>query len=328
MIFNISEFKNTPTEIAKLQDVFLTLSTNPQVMQNAWEELNAYFLSNPVGVDRKYFLSLFRWYTDLTWSSLNNLPREIMVEMVCSRQIPMAILLDFDVLRLLVQYLGFRSTDDVAMKSMYSDMRITFLGSEAIVGTLSQKNFTQQEVIELVKIMQLPSATSIQVAETTAKIQSILFSETGELFNKYFFIEPEVAVDRYIDTINFFLGVKPERIWDIVDPALHPDKYEQLLQDRLGSIPTSQSSLESVYPSDENKSEIKSNGLKLSHAQIKTALEAEFPQDASGQFVDAEGVLNKLASYAEAYNDAMILDLYYYNEADGKFHWNDDLLNS
>jgi hypothetical protein len=66
---------------------------------------------------------------------------------------------------------------------------------------------------------------------------------------------------------------------------------------------------------------------KPSYAEIKQTIESSFSKDASGQFLDQAAVLDMLGTMAAEYNDQQILDLYYYNEADGQFYWNEELLN-
>jgi hypothetical protein len=200
MFLNISQFNNTAVEIAKAEENLRALS-DPQELQLCWQELHDYFWNQSPAVDQKYFFSLFRWYTELTWKMLANLPHDIVVDVVCARQIPAAFLLDFDVHKILLDYLSLRTLDEADMMSLYSDMQTSFLASPAVLGVNSGKSITVAEAVEMIKLMQRPSATTIEVAETFGAIQTALFSKTNDLFETYFYAAPDTAVDRFVDLV-------------------------------------------------------------------------------------------------------------------------------
>ncbi len=326
MFFNIPQFKNTPAEIAKIEEDFRGLSREPKKMQLAWQELYDFFADKSALEDRKYFYSLFRWYTDLTWKMLTNLRGSTVVEVACARQIPTAFLLDVDVHYRLLDYLGLRTTDDAEVGGWYSDMRNAFLTSEAIVGTLAGKNVTVVEVVEMVKRMQRPQATSIEAAEIASKIQTIFFVKDDPLFDAYFFANPNETVERFIDLVNFFVGVEPEKAPYVVSAYINPDRYENFAAaletraDESAGIAPQFSPETLAAPATEPVRE------KISYAEIKKNVEANFTKDATGQFLDPGAVFNLLSNLAEEYRDEKINDLYYFNESDGQFHWNDELL--
>ena len=57
------------------------------------------------------------------------------------------------------------------------------------------------------------------------------------------------------------------------------------------------------------------------HAEIKSKILQFFPKDESGEIIDTEGVFEVLEKTANKYNDEKIKELYYYDEATGKFEW-------
>lgn len=60
---------------------------------------------------------------------------------------------------------------------------------------------------------------------------------------------------------------------------------------------------------------------KPSYAEIKKKIEAVFPKNAQGEYVDLDSVLTALQSAAMKYNDQKIAELMYFDEADNKFKW-------
>jgi hypothetical protein len=122
--------------------------------------------------------------------------------------------------------------------------------------------FSVEKAFEMIKLMQRPSATTIEVAETFGAIQTALFSKTNDLFETYFYAAPDTAVDRFVDLVNFFIGVKPDKIWYVVDAYMHPDRYQE--------EPAKKENKENLETASPSISE------KPSYAEIKQTIESSY----------------------------------------------------
>jgi len=84
-----------------------------------------------------------------------------------------------------------------------------------------------------------------------------------------------------------------------------------------------------LFKKIEMKPEIKKlEPKKVDYNLIKMDIEMNFDIDDNVNFIDLEGVLNRLEELKNKYNDNNILELYYFDEKQNKFIWNDKLLNS
>ncbi len=308
-----------------LEDEFRTLLSSQVDRDALFASLETFFHTSNTGQDYMWRHDYFRWYTEIFWRKINKASHDDFVDIAYGRQVPMAILLGFDVLSTLFFYLDDETIEIDAMQSFYTRVQNAFFNSSVIVGVWQGKQVTLKELCEEVKLANRPTATSLEWANLFSKTETMLLPKNDSIYDAVIGVNPEDAATKLMDVINFFLGVKPENIAYVVDAFMNPElEGKQRAPTQLVTADTTEA--EEDEPAEDET--VTDSGIKLTHAQIKATLEADFPKDKSGQFVDTEGVLNKLASYAEEYNDAMILDLYYYNEADGKFHWNEDLLNS
>ncbi len=325
----ITSLQFTAAELQRKQQEFDELTKTFDARILLWKELKSFFANKNFSDIQNFQFSYWKWYVDLSWRHMERMEAQDIVEDLFARQVPMAFLLKYDVLEKMLWYFGLRVFDLAEVESLYSKILRSFMVSEFPVGIFQGKPATVEALIEEIKLLNSRGNDSLEEASFRTKLNK-LFSPSEQATGGYVFADPDDIVEKFIDLVNFFLGVKTNRIWYIVETFIHPQTY---------TIASSQPVSVSKNIGDKNEQGIGEDAEdgsvpadesinKPSYENIKNLLESEFPQDASGQFIDAEGVLGKLASYAEAYNDAMILDLYYYNEADGKFHWNDDLLNS
>jgi hypothetical protein len=177
--------------------------------------------------------------------------------------------------------------------------------------------------------MQRPGATSIEAAETSGKIQEILFPKGDTLFDTYFYAEPQVTVERFIDLVNFFLGVSPDRIWYMVDSYINPEKYEALEQIREARVAGTYTTAPTATRGESSSIDPATiTTAKLSYADIRSAVDSAIPADANDASQVASAIAAALENLAEEYKDPRIVDLYYFDESSGDFRWNEDLINS
>ncbi len=212
----------SPVELERKEEEFWHFDIPAK--EEVWSAMNTYFSQASPREDRNFWFSYWRWFTDVSWKFFLNRERQFVIEIAMGRQVPPAILLDFDIWIELIKYLAMRTVDDTDMQSLYSKMKSAFLESEAIMGMWQGKEVMVKEAVEEVRFINRPGNTSLEAAEFTSKIKNILYPKGDPQVEKYFFADPDVAVDRFIGLINFFLGIKPENIQYIVDAYIHPDR--------------------------------------------------------------------------------------------------------
>ena len=61
--------------------------------------------------------------------------------------------------------------------------------------------------------------------------------------------------------------------------------------------------------------------VQNNYQDIKKDIEQKFKTNASGEFIDLDKVFLELKNKAEEYNDPKILEIYYWDEKEGKFKW-------
>lgn len=327
--------------------------------EEVFDEMNDVFGSSAL-MDEEYRFSYFRWYTDLAWKSFNNRDRDFVINIAMARQVPMAILLDFEVWRNVMWYLAMRTLDRQDMEEFYFKMREAFLNSEAIVGKWQGKNILVKDLVNEIKSLNARAADSMENAEFESRLQQIMFDKNNPFFETYVSTDLDTAVDRFIGLVNFFLGIDEKHIWYTVESFLHPEKFENPTLQNIIATSSVRDKTEPAPQNSVNKYESMSQKLdaeikamesaatpvakvepekpavpsptpkeasvaeapaKLSATQIKSKIESEFKQDLDGNFVDIEGVMRKLEEFAETYNDPKIADMIYYDEEDDKFKW-------
>ena len=320
-----------------------------------WKELNEYFVYAEVSDDRQYYKDYFYWYTDLSWRFLQNQDYDFVTTVAVARQIPVAILLGYDVWKELMWYLAFKAELIPEMQAVYSRMKNALLNSQAIIGTWKENNFTMQDLVkEVVKLNS--KEDSIAEAEFRNKLLQIYIPTRDTELQNLVFSDPSKAVSNLIGIVNFFLGVEAEKIWYIVDLYTHPEPESGPVQLKEGEVTVvaddksdlvSKEGPKKVSPVLSNRSSIKTENSQSGNAvteevvrpvasfpsanealkqptrkEIKQQVESEFSKDTEGNFVEMEQVMTRLAELSEKYNDPEIADILYFDEQSGSFKWN------
>jgi len=120
-------------------------------------------------------------------------------------------------------------------------------------------------------------------------------------FELYFSLDEEVITENIIKFFNFIFKTKKEDILKVADIYV-----------RTGELTSEKS---------ENKQKDNSSTTIPTYSQIKSKILQFFPKDENGEIIDIEGVFEVLEKTANKYNDEKIKELYYYDEATGKFEW-------
>jgi hypothetical protein len=296
-----------------------------------WQELDEFFKKGSVQDDRKYWYTYFRWYTRLTWQRLPAISREDFWDMVVSRQMPMALLLDIDVQSELLWYFGSHWAETGGLAAAYEKTKSTFFKSAALIGSWQGKSVTVADLAGEISRINAKGNDSFALADVRTKLKTVLYPKNEPLL-AYLDAEPDVAVGRFIDVTHFFLGVEPGTIGIILDAFLHPENYTPASP--AGGIAAASAPTKSPSPSpperkasppaakrEPPKSVAPKTPPAPTPASVRRELDARFAADAEGQYVDIAGVLGALGELSEKHNNPAIAEWYYFDETDGKFHW-------
>lgn len=324
----------SPVELKKMDEEFLNfdISTKEQV----WSEMNEYFSQSPLREDRKFWYSYWRWFTDLSWKFFLNREPEFIAEMAVKRQVPMAILLDFDIWRELLKYFALQTVGEDDAQSLYSKIKFAFLESEAILGVWKDKEVTVAEIVKEFFSIRQRGSDALELAEFNSKLKEIFFPKDDPLFQEYIFVNPDEAIDRFTQLSLFFFLMEPKDIWYAVDVFMHPEIggiAEEMAKPItpqpapavIGVSPLAVSQPKRLEPKKEKvpvaKISVAEEDKKLTLQQVKSQIESQFKKDAEGNFEDIAGVYAKLEELAEKYNDPKIAEMLYFDEKSGKFEW-------
>ncbi len=263
--------------------------------------------------DMKHTFS--KWYTMLTWKRINNLSIADFLGVAIDRQIVQALRGMIDVWDAILWYLKDNGADKSEMEVLYEEIQKRILNSEIILYKGDAEIYKMNDLVQDVKQADTGSDSSMESAELYVRLRKKIFSDfTDEQLTQTTEFRDDVVLRRLVDLINFCVGVDIDNIWYVVDTYTDPMKYKILEESKnaVGSV-------------DQND---KSDQLpQQSHYhEAKEELEVMYRYDSQGELQPIEEVLGKLSEFAQKYNDPQIEELYYFDEGQEKFVWNQDLL--
>lgn len=310
----------TDAELRQKNRVFFDFDR--QEMDGFWEVLHEYFSTAPISDDRKYWWSFFRWYTILTWQDLTRIEREVFEKIVVGRQVLMALILGFDVWNKIMSYLSIKGLDTEDRENLYVKIRAAFLNSGAIVGYgKGRQEIKINDLVKELKMINSRGRDSMVMAEFYEKIKNLLFPSNDNRLKEFIDTDFKAAVMKMVDLMDFFITVEPEDLPGVMDMFLHPELYPA--NATAASVSAKPITFTPTVPSMKETKEkpMISKTVKPSYVEIKKEIDLAFKKDAEGNFVDLDGLLNKLEETAKKYNDNKIAELYYFDEKSGKFQW-------
>ncbi len=215
----------TADQIVEKEKEFQLMIADPKKAEETWAELHEFF-KNATFLDvQEYWETYWRWYTDLTWKRLNALPKDIIVNIAVSLQIPMASMIGYDVWERLMWYFGMRTLDDEDLTIFYTKVRTSFFNSKAFLGKSDNKDFLIRDLVEKVKNLNLKENNSLEMAGFYSKIQDIIKSQS-DVVRKYIDVSTDDVVKELTSLSSFFIGVEPDKISAVVEGFLHPELVE------------------------------------------------------------------------------------------------------
>ena len=97
--------------------------------------------------------------------------------------------------------------------------------------------------------------------------------------------------------------------------------------ERVQNSETAEAVAPTESPSPEILEALQPVSLRPTYSELKTIIEEDIAKlSLTDPIARAEAVAERLNNLADHYKDEQIRELYYYNEEDGKFYWNDELL--
>ncbi|MBU0596859.1 hypothetical protein KJ641_00030 [Patescibacteria group bacterium] len=319
----------TIEEIQKKELEFSSLSLGEKGKEQAWAEMHEYFSQALIADDRKFWYSYFRWYTKLSWQYLMTREHEFITSMAIPRQLPMAIMLDFDVWSELMWYFTFKFPEEKELVIFYAQIKKNLFESQQVLGEEKGVSVMLRDIIKEIIVIDRQGNDSLQVAEMQAKLGRLFFPSDKEEIKMIFSENHDEMVGRFYDLIHFFMGVESDGIGYVVKIFENPEKAEFLekfasgeieLATPVESIPTPISISKSV-PKEKPIEKPKEKN-KPTPAEIKKLVETRFKPNTEGEIENIEGVMAMLDSLAEEYGDERIRELYYFDEDSEKFIWN------
>ncbi|HRY36515.1 MAG TPA: hypothetical protein P5230_01375 [Candidatus Magasanikbacteria bacterium] len=288
------------SQLEKMQ-AEIDLFTNEQADVFFGDLINV-FSSTDFEEDYEMRKSYLRWFTEISFRRFLNLPINFLKDIFFKKEIAMSFLLGYDVLDRFLLYVAsnyyLKSQDEVL--GDFNACKESMKNSGAIIGKIGEKSIAFSEVI--VKFRQ------IQNKEEFKKYLNVLFEDLqtkDEYFNEYFLNDKGVFVENVYKFTDFMFGSEKKDIFRIAD------EYARTGNLKIGDNVVSQK-------------EEKAGGKSLpvpSYSEIKSKIIQFFPKNEASEIIDSEGVFEVLEKTAAKYNDEKIKELYYYNEATGKFEW-------
>ncbi len=341
--------KNQPVSLLDLDKKNLEVrSLSPDEQVQLWVELEVFFSEASPELEKKYWWSYFRWYVELAWSSLSIREPAYVSDTLFARLVPLAILLDIDVWKEFIRYLDFYFFPEGQMPVFYENVKKSFLKSSAYVGKWKGKDVSVADLVqEIILVNQEKEKSSLRFAEVLAKVHEMYFPENEEndqYIERYVTITPEEAAVRFVDLVNFFLGIDGSLIEATVESLVRGEKLEQMAalnkkeeQQNIPTQPVVNSKIKTKdSPTKTPNKPIEKASLNIpvkknerpSNAEIKKMVEQAFPVGKSPKEENYDQIVAMLNTLAERYQDETIQDLYYYNEDEKKFQWNEKMIST
>lgn len=322
MNFNFTIKNYTATDFYNwennIKELILDLQAEIDLQKYLNEQMKDYFPEQ----DYENNWTFFRLYTQYSWTLMTALDDNT-PEILYGRQIPMAICLDFDILNKTIWYLRYNSAIESDMIGLYSKIKDIFSNSSAILGKDRDGQFvTVADYYKKIEYLNKTKASSLEWAEAKQKLEELMFPKDDEFIARFSFVQPQDAVGEFFSIVNFFIGVKKENIWSMVDMYLNPELYEQDVEQKDTDSIISEQSKNITVPTDTTTT-VMPLLVKPSYLDIKKKIESKINYNIDGQLEDINLVFEELNKLAKEYNDVKITELYFYDESTNRFKWND-----
>jgi|GEM_PF-3062093 len=142
-----------------------------------------------------------------------------------ARQIPEMMLLKEDVLEEIIRYLEAHTIDESDRSSLFNKAEKLFFTSQAILGKEAEEWVTVEKAVKEYQRIIAMGDDSIEKAKFKSWLSKLVFSEK-ELAERFYFADPDYFIASFTSLIDFFMGVKSDTVYFLVDAYVHPEKYD------------------------------------------------------------------------------------------------------
>ena len=311
MFDQIKDVKLNKQEIERLDDIFWTEAYDSKSSRDeSIVKLFDFFSTDTKHKIETHYWSYWRFFCELCWKELNSLNRQ-QIEFVFSYQVPMAVMLGHDVLKKLFSYLNINSNDPKSCVIAVKPVRFALFNSGAVLGVDGNEQYTVKEIIDEAQHLANMGNIALKLAEFKDKMLRIFNSNTNNISDKYL-TNADLMVVYFNDLIQFFIGVPDENVHYIIDVYFNPELYEEANTAKTTVTP----SILAV-----------SSSKKVKYADVVNNLKKQFKFNVNGDTENVGGVMTKLHDLSMQYDDPNITELYYFDEKDSQFKWNEELIN-
>lgn len=313
--------KLSEEDIRKLDQSFNDYLSYQEKREKLWGML--YPQMKALSFDELFFYrtSYTKWFSQLAWRLFRQLSHEEMFD-ILKKVSGIGFIQGEDVWMHMIDYLNIRSIDEENMQIMYERMKNAFMTSREILYK-DEKNGADYRILDFVRDMNTVDSRSdsLMGAELFTKINKNIKKRKEE---EGYITELEDIIAYMKSMVNFFVGVEKENIYTMIESIFYPQKYENLEQQNI--------SREQNTSTDMAFKELKPVGelqkVSVDFKKIKKELEDTYGYDQDGNLNSIGAVMQKLLELSQKYEDTKIEELYYFDEAMGKFVWNEDLFGS
>lgn len=301
--------------------------------ESLYEEMRDFFSQiDPANIS-KFWFSYWRWFTIVSWDRLNILSENELLS-VFQWQLPMACLCGVDPIKKLLIYFDVNNYNANGAESLFRKIINRLSESSAPLG-VKQDGLSVGQVFKELQLARHDS-DSMKVADFRGKIKLALTIPDGYEHDKYFVRTADEVDTQLCDLMDVFQTVDPASAWYMAYNYLYmPDEAGvegATVVDNVVEENTELDAIEKELEEDELNAVVSENPVghvptPNPYLALKTSLEAEFPRDADGHFLNMAEVLARLEAIAKDSGDERVKELYYFDEQTGTFRWNEEMLN-
>jgi len=317
--------KLTDLGLVELEKKFNESLENPEDRELFLSALAEYV---KVGKKEQYenLASYQRWYVSLVW------PRLVRYEETEAREIfrnyfHIAILLGYDVWQDILWYILGKSFSVIEQVDFYTKLRLAIKFSDSIIAKMGNKNYVFADLLTLCKD-KIQKGGDIEGLKIL--LRPVIFCEDIEKLDTYYVFDRDKILENYIKLIRNVLLIEGENILvelnKEVNPQLAPllktkEEYLALKEGLEMAKKPTKTAIPAVDKVQKTNTVAASPIAPPSYSEIKDKINQFFPKDQNGEIIDTEGVFEVLEKTAAKYGDEKIKELYYFDEASGKFKW-------
>ncbi len=301
-------------EIDSRNDVFGLVSLSTSDLKKVYTALYSFFEEPSLNISRvkTYYHSYWQWYVRSVWQLFLSLPEDRVLSHLAI-QIPTAFRLNISVENTILSYIYRRCVEEKDMIRFFRQMQTAVTGSSFPLNPIYEKSNTIASVIDKYQKISRKGDT-LEISEMYATVQKEVFFGVDDesVLNK------EELTKAFLDLLLFIR--ETNNIADVVLEYVEKKERELDIDFSKESAVAVKSDTEKIVKEKVEPTQVESH----SYARIRSMIDARFPKDDAGQYVNIDGVLALLTSLAADYNDPHIAELYVYDEKQNMFMWSED----